>query len=204
MPQAPLWCDLKVAERVYPLFSKVFAACLPRQQKFIPLVVQWVRHCPSSTGSAGSILGVKWKSCPTLCDPMDYIVHGILQAGILHTGVGRCSILQGIFPTQGLNPGLPHRRQILYHLSHQGSPQSLVGELKFHMPHGVAQKIPKTKHIKNHSEGFASLEDSFQNAKPQEGREGKLTFIKHLKCGWILTHKIDNTLQIALLDFPFK
>ena len=136
------------------------------------------------------------QSCPTLCDPMDYIVHGILQAGILHTGVGRCSILQGIFPTQGLNPGLPHWRQILYHLSHQGSPQSLVGELKFHMPHGVAQKIPKTKHIKNHSEGFASLEDSFQNAKPQEGREGKLTFIKHLKCGWILTHKIDTLYRL--------
>ena len=29
---------------------------------------------------------------------------------------------QGIFPTQGLNRGLPHCRQILYHLSHQGSP----------------------------------------------------------------------------------
>ena len=32
------------------------------------------------------------------------------------------SLLQGIFPTQGLNPGLPHCGQILYHLSHQGSP----------------------------------------------------------------------------------
>ena len=31
-------------------------------------------------------------------------------------------LLQGIFPTQGLNPGLPHCRQTLYHLSHQGSP----------------------------------------------------------------------------------
>ena len=31
-------------------------------------------------------------------------------------------LLQGIFPTQGSNPGLPHRRPILYHLSHQGSP----------------------------------------------------------------------------------
>jgi hypothetical protein len=29
---------------------------------------------------------------------------------------------QGIFPTPGLNPGLLHCRQILYHLSHQGSP----------------------------------------------------------------------------------
>ena len=30
-----------------------------------------------------------------------------------------------IFPTQGLNPGLLHYRQILYHLSHQGSPCEL-------------------------------------------------------------------------------
>ena len=41
------------------------------------------------------------------------------------TGVGSCSLLQGIFPTQGSNPGLPHWRRILYHLSHQGSPRIL-------------------------------------------------------------------------------
>ena len=41
------------------------------------------------------------------------------------TGVGSCSILQGIFPTQGLNPGLSHCRQILYQLSHQESPRIL-------------------------------------------------------------------------------
>ena len=38
------------------------------------------------------------------------------------TGVGSLSLLQGIFPTQGSNPGLPHCRQILYQLSHKGSP----------------------------------------------------------------------------------
>ena len=37
------------------------------------------------------------------------------------TGVGCCFLLQEIFPTQGLNLGLPHCRQMLYHLSHQGS-----------------------------------------------------------------------------------
>ena len=42
-----------------------------------------------------------------------------------NTGVGRLSFLQGIFPTQGLNPGLPHCRQILYQLSHKGSPRIL-------------------------------------------------------------------------------
>ena len=35
------------------------------------------------------------------------------------------ALLQGIFPAQRSNPGLLHRRQILYHLSHQGSPMKL-------------------------------------------------------------------------------
>ena len=39
-----------------------------------------------------------------------------------NTGVGSLSLLQGIFPTQGSNPGLPHCRQILYQLSYKGSP----------------------------------------------------------------------------------
>ena len=45
--------------------------------------------------------------------------------GILQVRMGSLSFLQGIFPTQGLNPGLLHIRQILYHLSHQGSPRIL-------------------------------------------------------------------------------
>ena len=42
-----------------------------------------------------------------------------------NTGVGSHSLLQGIFPTQGWNPGLPHCRRILYQLSHKGSPSLL-------------------------------------------------------------------------------
>ena len=41
------------------------------------------------------------------------------------TGVGSLSLLQGILPTQGWNPGLPHCRQMLYKLSQQGSPSLL-------------------------------------------------------------------------------
>ena len=52
-----------------------------------------------------------------------YTVHGILQAK--NTEVGSYSLLHGIFRTQGLNPGLPHCRQILYQLSHQKSPRIL-------------------------------------------------------------------------------
>ena len=57
--------------------------------------------------------------CLTLSDPMDYTGHEILQ----NTGVGSLSLLQGIFPTQGSSPGLLHCRQILYQLSHKGSPK---------------------------------------------------------------------------------
>ena len=53
--------------------------------------------------------------CPSLCDcPWSSLGHS--------TGDGSLSLLQGIFPTQGWNPGLPYSRRILYQLSHQGSP----------------------------------------------------------------------------------
>ena len=43
-----------------------------------------------------------------------------------NTGVGCFSLLQGIFPTQGLNPGLLHCRWILYQLHHKESPRILA------------------------------------------------------------------------------
>ena len=65
---------------------------------------------------------VSYRSCPTLWDLMDCSlpgssVHGILQARILEW-VGCHSLLQGIMPTQALNPDLLHCQQILYHQSH--------------------------------------------------------------------------------------
>ena len=42
-----------------------------------------------------------------------------------NTEVGSLSLLQGIFPTQGSKPGLPHYRWILYQLSHKGNPRTL-------------------------------------------------------------------------------
>ena len=62
------------------------------------------------------------RSWLTLRNPMDYIVHGILQARILEISL---SLLQGIFPTQGLNPGLPYCRWILYQLSHKKEPSKI-------------------------------------------------------------------------------
>ena len=57
------------------------------------------------------------QSCLTLCDLMDYSPW---DSPGQNTGVGSLSPLQGILPTQGSNPGLPHCRQILYQLSYHG------------------------------------------------------------------------------------
>ena len=64
------------------------------------------------------------KSCPALFNPMDPLQRARLlcpwNSPGKNTGVDCCALLQGIFLTQGLNSGLPHCRQIFYHLSHQG------------------------------------------------------------------------------------
>ena len=62
---------------------------------------------------------------PTLCDPMDNsppgsAVHGDSPGG--NSRVGLPWPPPRDLPNQGLNPGLPHCRQAVYHLSHQGSP----------------------------------------------------------------------------------
>ena len=81
------------------------------------------------------LLGSVVQLCPTLCNPMDCSppgssVHG--DSPGKNTGVGCHALLQGIFPTQGSNPGLPHRRRILYHLSHQGNPMECYLATKKH------------------------------------------------------------------------
>ena len=68
------------------------------------------------------------QSCPTLCNPTECStpgssVHGDPQGK--NTGVGCHTFLWGIFPTQGLDPGLLHCRWSLYQLSHKESPRIL-------------------------------------------------------------------------------
>ena len=66
------------------------------------------------------------KSCSVVSDSLQ--PHGLYSpwnSPGQNTRVGGCSLLQGTFPTQGLNPGLPHCRRILYQLSHWGSPRIL-------------------------------------------------------------------------------
>ena len=55
--------------------------------------------------------------CPTLCDSL----YSPWNSPGQNTGVGSCSLPQGLLPLQGLNSSLPYFRWILYQLSHQGS-----------------------------------------------------------------------------------
>ena len=69
------------------------------------------------------------QSCPVVCNPMDCrppgsSVHG--DSPGKNNGVGCHALLQGIFLTQGLNPGFQYCEWILYHLSHQGSPYMIM------------------------------------------------------------------------------
>ena len=84
-----------------------------------------IKHIPKYTIPWARCCCLVAQSCLTLCNPMDYSppgssVHG--DSPGKNTGVGCHALLQGIFPTQGSNPGVPHCRWILYHLSRQGSP----------------------------------------------------------------------------------
>ena len=80
----------------------------------------------SRPGPRGAALCLVTQSCPTLCDPLDCSPPGSSVRGDSpgrNTGAGCQALLQGIFPTQGSNPGLLHCRRILYCLSQRGSPR---------------------------------------------------------------------------------
>ena len=78
---------------------------------FFLSMVKVAQSCLNSLWSHG--VGHDWSDCSPWNSPGQ------------NTGVGSLSLLQGIFPTQGSNPGLPHCRWILYQLSHKGSPRIL-------------------------------------------------------------------------------
>ena len=64
------------------------------------------------------------QSCPILCDPMDCTVHGILQARMLELVAFPFS-RGSSWPRNRIRVGVPHCGQILYQLSHKGSPRIL-------------------------------------------------------------------------------
>ena len=93
--------------------------------------------------------GLVPQSCLTLCDPTNYnppasSVHGIHQARILEWVA--ISYSRGL-PTQGLNLGLPHCRQIPYRLSHQGSPLRLQSFYKETEAHRSDVTCPRSRTV---------------------------------------------------------
>ena len=78
--------------------------------------------------------------CLTLCDPIDCNQQAPLSMG-LSRQLNCHFLLQGIFPTQGSSSGLPHCRQTLYHLSHQGSQDSDKGRLNLQDPETLRNRM---------------------------------------------------------------
>ena len=118
------WCRPSISSSVIP-----FSSCLqsfPASGSF-PMSQFFT--------SGGQIIGASVSASvfPMISFRIDWFdlltVQGTLKSFFQHhsspghnTGVGSLSLLQGNFSSQGSNPGLPHCRQILYQLSHKGSP----------------------------------------------------------------------------------
>ena len=89
--------------------------------------VHWVRQGCDPTDKFGLFV-LSHSACLTLCDHVDYSPPGSSvheNSPDKNTRMGCQALLQGIFPTQGLNPGLLHCRQFLYYLSYEESPTIL-------------------------------------------------------------------------------
>ena len=115
------WAEIIINMQDFFFIKKASVLCLKPFNR-LNLVYPDLTCFSRSTDYGGVCLVTQ--SCPTLRDPMDCSppdssVHG--DSPGKNTGMGCHALLQGIFPTQGSKLRLPHYRQILYHLSHQGS-----------------------------------------------------------------------------------
>ena len=118
--------------------------------------------------------------------------HGLYSSWISpgqNTGVGSLSLLQGIFPIQGSNPGLPHCRQIPYQLSHQGvcvqcarllqSCLTLCDPMNCSLPDSSAHEILQARIL-----GWAAMPSSRGSSQP---RDGTCVFCDSCTAGGFLT-----------------
>ena len=115
------------------IFMLMMASFLPPSSR-----IRWIKHSEKKrieyslwekeTGKIESINEMKWSEVAQLCLTLRNTMgcslpgssaHWIFQARVVEWAA--ISLLQGILPTQGSNPGPPHCRQMLYHLSHQRS-----------------------------------------------------------------------------------
>ena len=118
--------------------QRMRVACISNREKSLLLFLKIMNGCwillNHFSASIKVIIGFlffvlwKWKMKVKSVVSDSLQPHGLEPTRLLcpwsfpgkSTGVGCHFLLQGIFPTQGLNPGLPHCRQTLYHLSHKG------------------------------------------------------------------------------------
>ena len=96
-----------------PMCIDIFGEVHGDINEFLKIFIYW------------SVVAIQYCINSTLCNPMDCSPPGSSVPGDSpgkNIGVGCHAFLQGIFPTQESNPGLPHCMPILYCLSHQQSP----------------------------------------------------------------------------------
>ena len=139
IPAVKLWVKKKKKNTNCGWYKKVIKQWNKKiNVQGLPLVVQWLRIGLPVQGTpflylvrdlTSHMKESESVSCSVVCYSLR--PHGLEPTRLLrpwnspgkNTGVGYHFLLQGIFETQGLNLHLPHCRQILYHLSHQESPQ---------------------------------------------------------------------------------
>ena len=109
-----------------------------------------------------------------------------------HTGIGSHSLLQGIFPTQGSNLGLPHCRHILYQMNHKRSPRILEW-VAYQFSRGSSWPRNWTR-ISCTGGGF------FTNWAPRETHMNVINSVKFVLKTWELTCKTDiSNLRVYII-----
>ena len=141
--------------------------------------VTWGNKAGLTEMLAASIF--KW-SCSVMSNSLQ--PHGLYSSWNSpgqNTEVCSLSLLQGIFPTQGSNPGLSHCRQILYQLSHKGSPLMVC----------IIQKNQREEAFFNIDQCRPSCisQDKSDNGKPIQNKQTKLSSTpqSYISC---LCHKL--------------
>ena len=95
----------------------------PKTTKLLSWSQHWIHLTPEIFNLTDKVLRDQKESCSVVYDSLwAQGLYSPWSSPGQNTGGGSLSLLQGVFPTQGLNPGLLHCRQILYQLSHKGSP----------------------------------------------------------------------------------
>ena len=108
--------------------------CRVKQRNGLPCVSA-SKESACNEGDLGSIPGLGRSPGKGKVVSSSLLPHGLYSpwnSPGQNAGVGSRSLLHGIFPTQESNPGLPHCRQILYQLSHQGRPGPLITCMRRH------------------------------------------------------------------------